>query len=488
MKLLSDLLNGIGLEEVVGSTHVAVAAMANDSRKVRAQGLFCAIRGEQVDGHDYLSEVSQKGVVALVVEELPEELNPKITYVRVSNSREAWAQLACAYYEHPSREIKVVGVTGTNGKTTVATLLYRLFNGMGFAAGLISTVEILLGKEIVPATHTTPDAAELQKLLRNMADRGIRYCFMEVSSHALDQGRTAGLQFAGGIFTNITHDHLDYHGSFDNYIVAKKKLFDQLPPTAFALVNRDDRHGQTMLRHCRAAHRTFGLRSVVDYHAKILDNSFEGLHLNIGGQEMHSPLMGRFNASNLLAVYAAAMELGAQPLHALTTLSTLKSAEGRFEYQRSKNQVTGVVDYAHTPDALENVLETLNDLVTDGQRILTVVGCGGDRDVAKRPEMAVIAVRWSSKVVLTSDNPRSEHPDRILEDMRTGLNPEGLAKTLSITSRREAIRTAFQLASPGDVVLVAGKGHEKYQEIMGERLPFDDMEEVRNALQQLNAQ
>lgn len=488
MKLLSDLLNGISLEEIVGSTHVAVTQITNDSRKVRPQGLFCAIRGGVADGHQYLPEVGAHGVSVMVVEEFPEVLVPKVTYVRVLNSREAWARIACAFYDHPSREMKVVGVTGTNGKTTVATLLYRLFQGMGYTTGLISTVEIRIGKELVPATHTTPDAAALQATLREMAGRGVRYCFMEVSSHALDQDRTAGLHFAGGIFTNITHDHLDYHGSFDAYILAKKRLFDSLHPDAFALVNRDDRHGLTMLHHCKASQRTFGLRSVADYHAKLLDNSFEGLHLSIDGREIHSPLMGRFNASNLLAAYGAAMEMGAQSLHVLTTLSTLKSAEGRFEYLRSRNQITGVVDYAHTPDALENVLETLNDLLQEGQRILTVVGCGGDRDTAKRPEMARIGARWSSKLLLTSDNPRTEDPQAIIEDMRAGLNPDGLAKTLAIADRREAIRTAFQLAAPGDVVLVAGKGHEKYQEIAGERFPFDDFEEVRNALNQINAQ
>ena len=481
MKLLSDILYGVSLEEVSGNTNLAITALAFDSRKVRKDAVFVAVRGTVVDGHDFIGMAIESGAIAVVCEQIPDEVKTGVTYVRVNDARCALGLMAAQYYDNPSRELKLVGVTGTNGKTSVATLLYRLFDSLGYKSGLISTVENRIHKKIVNATHTTPDPLALNELLREMVDAGVSYSFMEVSSHALDQCRTAGVEFAGAVFTNITRDHLDYHKTFDAYIAAKKLLFDDLQRSAFAVVNRDDRHGMTMVQNCRASVKTFALKSPADITARVLDNSFEGLHMTLDGMEFHSRLVGSFNAYNLTAIYAVAKELGQDTMNVLTAMSTLAAAEGRFQYVRSKNQITGVVDYAHTPDALKNVLETISGIVDSGQKVITVVGCGGDRDKGKRPEMAQIAVRFSNKVILTSDNPRSENPERIIDDMRKGLDSKGVAMTLSIASRREAIRTAVSLAGGGDVILIAGKGHEKYQEINGERLPFDDVEELTNA-------
>jgi len=481
MRLLSDILYGVSLEEVSGNTNLAITAIAFDSRKVRKDSVFVAVRGTVVDGHDFIPQAIESGAIAIVCEELPEQRIANVTYIRVNDARCALGMMSAQYYDNPSREMKLIGVTGTNGKTSVTTLLYRLFDSLGYKAGLISTVENRIHKRTLNATHTTPDPLALNELLREMADSGVSYAFMEVSSHALDQCRTAGVEFAGAVFTNITRDHLDYHKTFDAYIAAKKLLFDGLGRKAFAVVNRDDRHGATMVQNCNASIKTFALKSPADYHTKVLDNSFEGLHLTLDGMEFHSRLVGAFNAYNLTAIYAVARELGQDAMNVLTAMSSLAAAEGRFQYVRSKNQITGVVDYAHTPDALKNVLETISGIVDAGQKVITVVGCGGDRDKGKRPEMAQIAVRYSNKVILTSDNPRTEDPETIIDDMRKGLDPKGISMTLSITSRREAIRTAVSLAGGGDVILVAGKGHEKYQEINGERLPFDDVEELKNA-------
>jgi UDP-N-acetylmuramoyl-L-alanyl-D-glutamate--2,6-diaminopimelate ligase len=481
MKLLSDILYGVSLEEVTGNTNLAVTSIAFDSRKVQKDSLFVAIRGTAVDGHQYIDQAIDSGAIAIVCEEMPDSPKGGVTYVRVNDARCALGTMTAQYYDNPSRDLKLVGVTGTNGKTSVTTLLYRLFDSLGYKSGLISTVENRIHKKVVKATHTTPNPLELNKLLRDMVDAGVSYAFMEVSSHALDQCRTAGVEFAGGVFTNITRDHLDYHKTFDAYIAAKKRLFDDLGRKAFAVVNRDDRHGLTMVQNCHAAVKTFALKSPADYNSKVLDNSFEGLHMTLDGMEFHSRLVGAFNAYNLTAIYAVARELGQDSRNVLTAMSLLAAAEGRFQYVRSKNQITGVVDYAHTPDALKNVLETISGIVGSGQKVVTVVGCGGDRDKGKRPEMAQIAVQYSDKVILTSDNPRSENPETIIDDMRKGLDSKGISMTLSITSRREAIRTAVSLAGGGDVILVAGKGHEKYQEINGERLPFDDVEELKNA-------
>jgi UDP-N-acetylmuramoyl-L-alanyl-D-glutamate--2,6-diaminopimelate ligase len=481
MKLLSDILYGVSLEEVLGSTNLAITNIAFDSRQVRKDTVFVAIRGTVADGHQFIDRAIESGAIAIVCEQLPVLPKDGITYVRVNDSRCALGTMSAQYFDSPSRDLKLIGVTGTNGKTSVTTLLYRLFDGLGYKAGLISTVENRVHKKVVEATHTTPDPLALNKLLREMVDAGVSYAFMEVSSHALDQCRTAGVEFAGAVFTNITRDHLDYHKTFDAYIAAKKRLFDDLGRKAFAIVNRDDRHGMTMVQNCQASIKTFALKSPADYCAKVLDNSFEGLHLTLDGMEFHSRLVGAFNAYNLTAIYAVARELGQDSMNVLTAMSSLAAAEGRFQYVRSKSQITGVVDYAHTPDALKNVLETISGIVAPGQKVITVVGCGGDRDKGKRPEMAQIAAQFSDKVILTSDNPRSENPETIIDDMRKGLDSKGVSMTLSITSRREAIRTAVSLAGGGDVILVAGKGHEKYQEINGERLPFDDVEELKNA-------
>lgn len=481
MKLLKDILYKAGLEEVVGSTNVAIESVCIDSRLAKKFSLFIAVSGTQVDGHAFIDKAIAQGALAIVCEKLPAELKKDVNYVQVKDSRYAAGVIASNFYDNPSEKLKLVGITGTNGKTTVATLLYQLFRDLGYSVGLLSTVRNIINGKVLSATHTTPDPISLNALLADMVDAGCSHVFMEVSSHALHQHRVAGVQFAGGIFTNITHDHLDYHGTFRDYIAAKKMLFDMLPAKAFALVNMDDRNGDVMVQNTRARVVTFGLRSMADRKAKLLENNITGLILNMDGQEVISRLIGSFNAYNLLAVYAAALELKEEKLQVLTALSNLRPPDGRFEFVKAGNGVIGIVDYAHTPDALQNVLDTVNALRGNG-KLITVVGCGGDRDRAKRPEMARIAAEGSDKVILTSDNPRSEKPEDILSEMQKGLDPVSIRKALSITDRAEAIRTACMLASEGDIIVVAGKGHEKYQEISGVKHPFDDLEVLRNNL------
>jgi UDP-N-acetylmuramoyl-L-alanyl-D-glutamate--2,6-diaminopimelate ligase len=474
MRLLKDVLYKAGIEEVSGSTDVNIADVCFDSRAAREGSLFIAVRGTQVDGHSYIHSVVERGAVAVVCEQMPETLLTGITYVRVADSALALAQIASNYYGNPSEKLKLVGITGTNGKTTTATLLFQLFRSLGYAVGLISTVKNQINEQIIPATHTTPDPLQLNAILSAMVDDGCEYAFMEVSSHAVVQKRIAGVSFAGGVFTNITHDHLDYHKTFDNYLKAKKEFFDHLSSDAFALTNLDDKNGSVMLQNTKAKKYTYGLRSVGDFKCKLIENHFSGLLLNLNGHEVLCRLVGSFNAYNLTAAFGAAVLLGEDKLEVLTKLSTLSPVEGRFDYVTSSSQVVGVVDYAHTPDALENVLNTIHDVNAGHGQVITVVGCGGDRDSAKRPVMAKIACEKSDRVILTSDNPRSEDPAVIIQQMEKGIPVGDTRKTLSIADRREAIKTAVSLAKPGDVILVAGKGHEKYQEIKGVRTPFDD--------------
>lgn len=478
MKLLKDLLYKCRLQSVHGSTHVAIEHISSDSREVKPFSLFIAVRGTQTDGHVYIEQAISAGALAVVCEELPSELREGVSYVQVENAAEALGHIACNYYDHPSKELKLVAVTGTNGKTTVVTLLYQLFRMLNKPSGLLSTVVNRINDQKLSSTHTTPDAIRLNALLREMADRRVEYCFMEASSHAIDQHRVTGIHFTGAVFTNITHDHLDYHGSFNAYIKAKKGLFDQLPSVAFALVNNDDNHGEIMVQNCKARIQTYGLKTMCDFKAKVLEHQFTGMQLLIDNKDLYTKLIGSFNASNLLAVYGVAMLLEMDQLDVLTNLSMLGSVDGRFQHLRSKSGVTAIVDYAHTPDALKNVLKTIADLRTGNEQVITVVGCGGDRDRDKRPLMSAIAADHSDRVILTSDNPRSESPEAIIAEMQAGLDPVQRSKTFSIADRKEAIRMAGSIAREGDIILIAGKGHEKYQEINGERLPFDDLQVI----------
>ena len=486
MKLLKDILYRAGIEEVVGSTNVAIENVCIDSREAKKFSLFIAVNGTLSDGHDFIEQAIEQGSLAIVCEALPSELHKEANYIQVKNSRLAAGMIASNFYGNPSESLKLVGITGTNGKTTTATLLYELFAGLGYKVGLISTVRNLINGVEVAATHTTPDPINLNKLLAEMVEAGCEFCFMEVSSHALHQHRVAGLDFTGAIFTNITHDHLDYHETFSNYITAKKMLFDGLSSNAFALVNVDDKNGEVMVQNTKAKVISYGLKSMADRKAKILENNLTGLILNIDGQEVITRLIGSFNAYNVLSVYGAAIELKEEKLQILTTLSNLHSPEGRFEFFKTPNNILGIVDYAHTPDALENILSTIRELRTGNEKVLTLVGCGGDRDKTKRPEMARIAAENSDKLILTSDNPRSEEPQQIIEDMKKGLDPVTVRKVVTIIDRAEAIRTACMLAQPGDIILVAGKGHEKYQDIKGVKTPFDDMEILTTNLKQIN--
>ena len=485
MKLLKDILYKTGILEVIGSTNIAISSVCFDSRKVSRHSLFVAIKGAKADGHQFIDQVIDEGTIAIVCEELPEVIREKVSYIKVANASAALGYIASNYYDIPSASIKLVGITGTNGKTTTVTLLYHLFKSLGYRAGLISTVKNIIDEEIIEATHTTPDALQLNALLRSMVDRGCAYCFMEVSSHAVVQHRITGVAFTGVVFTNITHDHLDYHITFDEYIKAKKGLFDNLPEQSFALVNRDDKHAGVMLQNTRAMKKTYGITSSVDYKAKIIENQFSGLLFNVDGQEIWAKLIGGFNASNLLAVYAVAMLLNQDKMKVLTAISALEPVEGRFQYIKSNNNITAVVDYAHTPDALSNVLKTIKGIRTGNEQVITVIGCGGDRDTQKRPLMTKIACDGSDKVILTSDNPRSEEPEAIIEQMKKGIEPLHFKKTLAITDRKEAIKTACTLAKTGDILLIAGKGHEKYQEIKGVKHPFDDLKVVQEIFEML---
>src|ERR1035437_959565 len=475
MKLLKDILYKAGLIEVIGNTNIAINAISFDSRKIEKDSLFMAVKGTLSDGHKYIDDTIAKGAIAILCETLPKNINEKITYIKVKDTTASLGIIASNYFDTPSEHIKLVGVTGTNGKTTTVTLLFNLFTKLGYKVGLLSTVKNQINDKIIPSTHTTPDAIQLNALLRQMVDIGCTHCFMEVSSHAVVQNRIAGIHFVGGVFTNITHDHLDYHKTFAEYIKAKKSFFDSLGNDAFALTNKDDANGEVMLQNTRATKHTYSLRAMADYKCRVVENQFSGLLLNIDNHEMWSKLIGNFNAYNLLAVYATAVLLGEEKLNVLTTLSSLGSVEGRFQYVRSDNGIVGIVDYAHTPDALVNVLKTIADIRTGNEQVITVVGCGGDRDSAKRPIMAKIACDLSNKVIITSDNPRSEEPDAIIKQMQKGVDAVNYKKTLSITDRREAIKTACSIAKAGDIILIAGKGHEKYQEIKGVKHSFDDM-------------
>jgi UDP-N-acetylmuramoyl-L-alanyl-D-glutamate--2,6-diaminopimelate ligase len=480
---LQELLRAIQPVKTTGDLDREITRIDFDSRKAVSGSVFVAIKGVHNDGHAYLDKAVLNGAEVVVVEDWPKQLPESVACIQVSDSAQALGLLAAAFYGYPSRQLRLVGVTGTNGKTTTATLLFGLHQALGYKCGLISTIENKIGEEVLPSHYTTPDAVALNSLLAEMATSGCDFAFMEVSSHAIDQKRIAGLEFAGAVFTNITHDHLDYHKTFDNYIRAKKALFDGLGKGAFALVNTDDRRGMVMVQNTRATVHRYALRSLAEFKAKILENSLEGLHLELDGFDFYARLVGEFNAYNLLAVYAVAVLLGHDKAEVLTELSRLKTAEGRFDtLSDSARRITAIVDYAHTPDALEKVLQTLTKLRGATGRIITVTGCGGDRDKAKRPLMAKAACELSDSVILTSDNPRSEAPEDILADMQKGVPITAAAKVLTIADRRQAIRTACHLAQPGDLVLVAGKGHEKYQEIQGEKYPFDDKEELRAAL------
>ncbi|HMQ46485.1 MAG TPA: UDP-N-acetylmuramoyl-L-alanyl-D-glutamate--2,6-diaminopimelate ligase [Saprospiraceae bacterium] len=479
---LVQLLQKIEVIQFQGESALDIKQIEFDSRKVGPGALFVAVKGTQTDGHQYIDKAIERGAVAILVENWPNEISQEMTYIQVSNSAKALGQLADAFYGQPSRELKLVGITGTNGKTSCATLLYELFTQLGYKVGLLSTVENKIAHQRIAATHTTPDPVNLQALLREMVMAGCDYAFMEVSSHAIDQERIAGLHFTGGVFTNISHDHLDYHKTFKAYIEAKKKFFDNLPKTAFALSNSDDKRGEVMLQNCPARKYTFSLRSLADFKAKMIENSLTGLHLKLDDQEIFSRLIGEFNAYNLLAVYGVAVLLEQDKWEILTALSSLSAPEGRFEYviDAQKGRY-GIVDYAHTPDALEKVLQTIWNLRHPDSKIITVVGCGGDRDKLKRPIMAKISCDNSHWVILTSDNPRTESAEAILEDMNQGIPPDAIHKVMRISDRREAIKVATNLAGAGDIVLVAGKGHEKYQEIKGIRYPFDDKAELKVA-------
>ncbi len=474
MHILQDILYKVHLLEVVGATDIAVSSIAIDSRKVIKGTAFVAIRGVAQDGHDYISKAIELGAKVIVCENMPALQVDGVTYIKVANTSEAVAFMAHQFYDAPSTKIKLVGVTGTNGKTTIATLLFKLFSELGYTCGLVSTVQNQIGDQIIPATHTTPDAVSLNELLNTMVDAGCIHVFMECSSHAVHQHRITGLQFTGALFSNITHDHLDYHKTFENYIAAKKGFFDALPASAFAITNSDDKRGEVMLQNTKAKKLSYGLKSSADYKGKILENALTGLVMLVNEIEVHFRLIGEFNAYNLLAVYGAAVNLGIESNTALTTLSMLAGAEGRFDYIISGKQVIGIIDYAHTPDALENVLATIKKLRKGYEQVITVVGCGGDRDKTKRPIMAQTACDLSDKVILTSDNPRTEDPAQIIADMEAGLNTAAKRKYISILDRKEAIKAAVEFAKPEDIVLVAGKGHEKYQDINGVKHPFDD--------------
>ncbi len=473
--MLQELLYKLAIRSVKGSTDVSVGSLHTDSREVKAGGCFIAVKGTLTDGHDYIDQAIQKGAIAIVCEEMPAQLLESVTYVKVENSAAAAGFMAHKFYDEPSLHVKLVGVTGTNGKTTIATLLFKLFESLGFTCGLVSTVQNQAGNTIIPSTHTTPGAVALNDLLNQMRQAGCTYVFMECSSHAIEQQRMAGLHFTGAIFSNISHDHLDYHKTFDEYIRVKKSWFDELPNTAFAISNADDKRGAVMLQNCKAKKYYYSLKTLADFKGKVLDNSLTGLHMLVNELEVHFKLIGEFNAYNLLAVYAAAICLGQDKQEVLLMLSQTDGAEGRFDYTVSPvEQVVGIVDYAHTPDALINVLATIKNLRQGFEKIITVVGCGGNRDKTKRPVMGEVACEYSDKVIFTSDNPRNEDPLEIIKDIEAGVKITARKKFISIADRREAIKTAVSLSNKEDIILIAGKGHEKYQEIKGVKSDFDD--------------
>ena len=486
MSTLKDILYKVAIEAVKGPTDIAINKIDFDSRKIEANDVFVAIRGSISDGHDFIEKAIQKGATAVICDAFPDTINNEVTYVQVKDTNSALAFMAANYFSEPSKNLKLVGITGTNGKTTIASLLFQLFQKAGFKVGLLSTVKIVVDKVEHKATHTTPDSITINHYLREMVENGVEYCFMEVSSHGIHQKRTEALHFVGGIFTNLSHDHLDYHPTFAEYRDVKKSFFDNLPKAAFVLSNVDDKNGQVMLQNTAARKLTYALKSYADYKAQILENQLSGLLLKINGNEVWVKLIGTFNAYNLLAIYGTAVELGMESLEVLRLLSDLESVSGRFQFIVSTSNITAIVDYAHTPDALDNVLKTINDIRTKNEQLITVVGCGGNRDKTKRPIMAEIATALSDKAILTSDNPRDEDPEVIISEMEKGVAPQNYKKLLSITDRMQAIKTACQLAQPNDIILIAGKGHEVYQEIKGIRQHFDDMETVKIILEQLN--
>jgi UDP-N-acetylmuramoyl-L-alanyl-D-glutamate--2,6-diaminopimelate ligase len=484
--ILKELLYKVAIEVVHGSTDVAVKAIDFDSRKIAVNTVFVAIRGTVSNGHDFIDKAISQGATAVICDALPANLLPQITYVKVKDTNVALALMAANFYNNPSQKLQLVGITGTNGKTTIASLLYQLFKKAGYKVGLLSTVKIMVDEVEYKATHTTPDSLTINYYLDKMIGEGCAYCFMEVSSHGIHQKRTEGLQFVGGVFTNLSHDHLDYHASFAEYRDVKKSFFDNLTKTAFALSNIDDKNGEVMMQNTKARKLSYALKTYADYKAIIIENQLSGLLLKINEQEVWVKLIGTFNAYNLLAIYGVAIELGIEKLEALRLLSELESVSGRFQFIVSNQKITAIVDYAHTPDALENVLQTINTIRTKNEQLITIIGCGGDRDKTKRPVMANIASEMSDKAILTSDNPRGENPEVIIQEMEAGITAVNYKKFVSITDRKQAIKTACQLAKPNDIILIAGKGHETYQEINGVRHDFDDMKIVKEILEQLN--
>ena len=479
MRNLKDILYGVALEAVTGSTDIQISGITTDSRLVDSNTIFVAIRGTNTDGHNYIDQVIEKGVKVILCEEFNPNSSSEVCFLQVSNARKALGILASNFYDNPSKQLKLVGITGTNGKTTTTTILYDLFKKLGYKVGLLSTIQNLINDKVYESTHTTPDPVSLNKLLAEMVESGCTHAFMEVSSHSIDQDRIAGLAFEGAVFTNISHDHLDYHKTFLDYINAKKKFFDNLPSNAFALINTDDKRDAVMVQNTKANVFSFGLRSLSDFYLRVVENSFDGMILDIANTEVHCLMVGKFNAYNFLAAYGVAMLLGEEKMNVLSKLSLLKGAEGRFEYFISEvDKLVGIVDYAHTPDALKNVISTINEIRNGSESLITVVGCGGNRDKEKRPLMALIASELSSKVILTSDNPRNEDPKDILAQMRNGVSPEHSRKVMVVEDRLEAIRIATNMAQANDIILLAGKGHEKYQEINGVKYPFDDKEQL----------
>ncbi|MDG1423193.1 MAG: UDP-N-acetylmuramoyl-L-alanyl-D-glutamate--2,6-diaminopimelate ligase [Flavobacteriaceae bacterium] len=479
MKLLKDILYKVSVNTIYGDTNLEISQIDFDSRAVKEGSLFVAQKGASVDGHLFIDKAIQLGATSVICEVLPEKKQDNITFIQVDDSNTSLAIIASNFYDNPSSKLKLIGVTGTNGKTTIASLLYQLHKKAGFKVGLLSTVQILVDTIVYESTHTTPDSVTINNYLNQMVVQGVTHCFMEVSSHGIHQKRTAGLDFSGGIFTNLSHDHLDYHNSFASYRDVKKIFFDALPKTAFALTNLDDKNGAVMLQNTKAKKRTYALKTLADYKAKIIEKSFSGTLLSINGVEVWTKLIGNFNAYNLAAIIGTAYELGMDKLAALTIVSQLESVSGRFEHFVSDTGVIAIVDYAHTPDALKNVLETINDIRTTTEKLITVVGCGGNRDKTKRPKMAHIASQLSTQSIFTSDNPRTENPETILEEMEVGVSKENLIKTITISDRRQAIKTACKFSEAGDILLIAGKGHENYQEINGEQFYFDDLVEVK---------
>ena len=485
MMMLKDILYKVNIEAVNGNTVIPVQNLHFDSREVALNDVFVAVRGAVSDGHRFITKAVEAGAIAVICEEFPEQIINGVTYIKVADTKKALAYMATNFFGNPSQNLKLVGITGTNGKTTIASLLYQLFKKAGFKVGLISTVQILVDNNIYKATHTTPDSISINKYLRMMSDEGVEYCFMEVSSHGIHQQRTTGLHFEGGVFTNLTHDHLDYHKTFAAYRDVKKSFFDHMPKSSFSLVNGDDKNGSVMIQNTKSRTYTYALKTYADYRANVLENQFNGLLLKIDDNEVWSKLIGGFNAYNLLAIYAVADLLGLEKLETLRHISELENVDGRFQYFISNNKVTAIVDYAHTPDALKNILETINSIRTGNEELITVVGCGGDRDKTKRPIMANIASTLSTKAIFTSDNPRSEDPLQIIEEMEEGVEPQNFKKTVSVSDRKQAIKMACQLASSSDIILIAGKGHETYQEIKGVRTDFDDYKIVSELLKQL---